>query len=247
MRDLLIFLFGLELTLLNFIGKLVDFGSHTFNDFPFVFLANLINFIDFLSFPFIDLSLGWLGFFVSTCETEKFFSDGFELGRKLFVLGFNVGDRLVILGDGVLEATDFLLLVFEFLWNLWDGLIFLGELRVLWVNDSGKLLNLLCLLKDYIVEGLDFRLPVEEFGFMLILDGLKFSLSFFWEGYDLLSQDCDLAGLVFKCFFKKIFLGLDSFNLSQSLDNCIVFVKNFSIVSFFYFQGQIVIASDNLI
>jgi hypothetical protein len=108
-------LFGLELALLNFFGKLVDFGSHSFNDFPFVFLANLINFIDFLSFPLSDLSLSRLGFFVSTCETEKFFSDGFELGRKLFVLGFNAGNRLVIFGDGVLKAPDFLLLVFKFL------------------------------------------------------------------------------------------------------------------------------------
>jgi hypothetical protein len=110
----LIFLFRLELRLLDFFGKLVDFGSHTFNDFPFVFFTNLIYLTDFLGFPFGDLSLSGLGLFISTAETEKFFSNGLELDRKLFVLGFNAGNRLVILRYRVLEATDFLLLVFEF-------------------------------------------------------------------------------------------------------------------------------------
>ena len=63
----------------------------------------------------------------------------------------------------------------------------------------------------------------------------------------MLSQNLNLTGLFFKCFLKKIFLSLDFFDLSQSFDNCIVFVQNLSIVPLLNFEGHIVVSSDNFV
>ena len=63
----------------------------------------------------------------------------------------------------------------------------------------------------------------------------------------MLPQNLNLTGVFFKCFFEKIFLSLDFFDLSQSFDNCIVFVQNLSIVSLLNFESQIVVSSDNFV
>ena len=112
---MLIFLFSLFFVLLNFLGKLVDFGSHTFDDLSFVVLANLINFVDFLGFSLSYLSLGHSRLFISTSEGEEVLSDSFELNRKLLVLGFQRRYGLVIFGYCVVKTSNFLLLVLKFL------------------------------------------------------------------------------------------------------------------------------------
>jgi hypothetical protein len=231
-RDMLIFLLGFELAVLNLFGKLVDFSSHTFDDLSFVILANLINFVDFLCLSLADFSLGYLSFFISTGESEELLSDSFELDRKLLVLSFKRRNGLVILRDGVVKTSNFLLLVLKFLWNFGDWLVFLGNLRSFGVNDLGKLLNLLWLLDEEVIDCFDLGLPVEQLCLVLILDRLKLILPLFSQGNYLLSQNCDLTRLFFKILFQYNLLSFNFLHLSQSLDHSIILVEDLRIVPF---------------
>ena len=194
-------MFSFNIALLNFLGKFVDFCSHTFDDLSFVIFANLINFVDFLGFLLSYLSLGHLSFFISTGESEEVLSDSFKLDRKFLVLGFQRRNDLVVFRYCVVKTSNFLLLVLKFLWKFGNGLVFLINLRSFWVDDLCKLFNLLRFLVKKIIKCLDLGLPVEQLCFVLILDGLKLVLPLFGQGNYLLSQYCDLTRLFFKNLF----------------------------------------------